>query len=152
MTGMQCSLGTCGGGTAAGTCAEPIVLELVDFGSPGKLRAVTEGTTVGATDSEGDALSSCGGDGAADRTYQVDVPANVMLSVKAIRSGTWQPMVKLRSRACTEPDDVCAVASAQSTTASVDRLVSQATTYRITVDGAAQTQGAFELQLETRSP
>lgn len=169
--GLSCNSGQCGvlgagggfasgGGSAGGgsatmggeTCAAPVLLALAPvLGDATKQAVSVMGSTAGARDDEG-ALSSCGRAGP-DLFYAVDVPADRVLRVKVITGGSWRGVVRVRTRACSEPDDRCSTAAPGSTTASLDLSPTEAKRYVITVDGADDTQfGAFELQVETRAP
>lgn len=133
------------------TCVSPVLLVLAPVpGDASKQAATFSGTTVGARDDEGSTLSSCAG-AAPDVFFAVDVPAGRVLSVKVITGGAWRAVARVRTRACSEPDDRCATAASGSTTASVTISPTEAKRYVITVDGAdAMQAGAYELQVETR--
>lgn len=152
--GLASGGGSAGGGsaTAGETCSAPLLLTLRPVtGDASKQAASYSGTTAGARDDEGSTLSSCGGS-APDSFFAVDVPEGRVLSVKVITGASWRAVVRLRSRACVEPDDRCATAAPGSTTASLEVAPTQARRYVITVDGADAAQsGPYELQLETRS-
>jgi hypothetical protein len=119
-------------------------------GDASKQAVSVQGTTAGARDDEGVSVSSCAGAGP-DRFYAVDVPAGRVLSVKVITGGAWRAVTRLRTRACSEPDDRCQTSAVGSTTASVTVGPTTAGRVIITVDGVdAASAGAFELQVETR--
>lgn len=136
---------------AAGeTCDQPQVVDL---------SAALDGGTVTLTgDSSAhfeDGVSSCGGAGAPDLVYQLDVPYPVLLSASVWPtfpgSTSYRPVIALREGTCsTGAELACTAATSAGATVSFSGVSVPAGPVYLWVDGVAGTSGDYALNISAQ--
>jgi hypothetical protein len=130
---------------AGDTCASPHMVALSPPGGPSPSTFGHGGSTTWLFNNQ---AGSCGGSGAPDAVYRVELSAPATLTAQVTGSGTYRPVLYLR-QACDASEQACVVAPTPGGTATLTAPLA-AGSWFVWVDGLAASAGDYTLQLSAQ--